>query len=320
VADHPAVRAWATLYGTEPAPYAVDLLERTRKTSTYRLHGLGRGRERVIGKRADAAKLEVERIVYQELLDHLPLRSLHCYGLLEVGSSAWLFLEDADHGVVEPVTKNQQWSEVARWLATLHGAAASASVRPHLPHRGPDHYLLHLGAARTLLRQNVAHPAFYDEDRETARRLLTLLDEIEASWGCIERICGKSPNTLVHGDLQPKNLRLRVEHGTAVVLSFDWETAGWGVPAADLAGLVDRSDDAALQAYVSELRSTWPDMDAAQIPSLAQVGHVFRLLSSVWWAALGLEHAWIGRSRWKLRCYRSDLERAVTALRVVGVR
>jgi Phosphotransferase enzyme family len=318
VADHPAVRAWATLHGSESMPCAVDVLEDTKKTGAYRLHGLGPGGGCVIGKRASARVLEVERLVYQEVLTQLPLRSLHCHGFVEVGSSAWLFMEDADHGAVAPVADNRQWPQVAQWLGEVHGAAASTPAASRLPHREPNHYLEHLRAARTLITRNRDHPAFYDEDRAAAGHLLRQLDGVEARWSLIDDICRDSPCTLVHGDLQPKNLRLRVEDGKAVVLSFDWETAGWGVPAVDLASLVAHPDGSAFRAYVSSIGSSWPQMDAALVPTLARAGHVFRWLTAVWWAALGLDHAWIERSRWKLRGYRFDLEQAAAALRWVS--
>jgi aminoglycoside phosphotransferase (APT) family kinase protein len=67
-----------------------------------------------------------------------------------------------------------------------------------------------------------------------AEQILLDLAGIEARWGSIEEICRDSPSTLVHGDLAPKNLRFRMKDGKVSVLPFDWEIAGWGVPAVDL--------------------------------------------------------------------------------------
>jgi hypothetical protein len=315
---HPAVRAWAALHGADPAPRGIDVLAETSKTGAYRLHGLGPGRERVVAKRARPRELEVERLVYQEVLTHLPIRSLHCHGFVEADSSAWLFLEDADQGAVLPAWKYEHWPLVARWLGELHGAAAGASTGARLPHRGAGHYLHHLRAARSLIGRHADHPAFHDGDRAMARRLLSQLDAIEGGWASVERACRESPSTLVHGDLVPKNLRLHVEDGKVAILLFDWETAGWGVPAADLARLAEQPDDATTHAYVTSVGATWPQMDPARVQLLARIGHVFRLLASVRWAAQGLDHAWIERSRWKLTKYEPDLRGAVAALRSVS--
>ena len=42
------------------------------------------------------------------------------------------------------------------------------------------------------------------------------------------------PRTFIHGDFAPKNMRVRAGPGGSTLLCFDWGSAGWGVPAADL--------------------------------------------------------------------------------------
>ncbi len=39
-------------------------------------------------------------------------------------------------------------------------------------------------------------------------------------------------------------------------------------------------------AYMSAVRATWPQMDVDRIQRLASIGYLFRLLASVYWAAL----------------------------------
>src|SRR4029453_17702500 len=101
-ADHPAVLAWARLHGHKQLPDAADVLKtgKAGRTSAYRLWGLGPGGGGVIVKCGSAAALEFERSIYQEVLPSLPLPSLRCYGFLEAGSTAWLFLEDAEQGSI----------------------------------------------------------------------------------------------------------------------------------------------------------------------------------------------------------------------------
>jgi hypothetical protein len=88
-------------------PDAVDVLKTGKgKTSAYRLWG-GPGGGGVIVKCGSAAALEFERSIYQEVLPPLPLPSLRCYGFLEAGSTAWLFLEDAEQGSMIPAADRQ---------------------------------------------------------------------------------------------------------------------------------------------------------------------------------------------------------------------
>ena len=288
------------------------------KTNAYRLCGLGPGGGSVIVKCASARALECERFIYQEVLPSLPLPSLHCYGFLEAGSTAWLFLEDAKQGSMIPAADRQR-TAMAQWLGELHISAAGMPASPRLPDRGPSYYLQHLQDSQTLIGSNLAHPAFNSEDRALAEQILLDLAAIEARWASIVEICRDTPSTLVHGDLVPKNLRFRVADGKVLVLPFHWEIAGWGSPAIDLPvlrrpgqwgqvgnGLAD-PDDSAVQAYLSAVRVTWPQMDVDRILRLARTGYVFRLLASVYWAAQGLRCEWIEHSWRKLTHYESDL-------------
>jgi Ser/Thr protein kinase RdoA (MazF antagonist) len=129
---------------------------------------------------------------------------------------------------------DRQPAALAQWLGELHISAEGISAGPRLPNRGPSHYLKHLQESWTLIGCNFGHPAFNSEDRALAEQILLDLEAIEARWASVEEICGDSPRTLVHGDLAPKNLRFRMKGGKVSVLPFNWETAGWGVPAVDL--------------------------------------------------------------------------------------
>jgi ATP-binding cassette subfamily B protein len=324
-ANHPAVLAWASLRGKKELPDAVEVLKigRAGRTNAYRLWGLGPGGEGVIVKCASAQALELERWIYQELLPSLALPSLHCYGFVEAGSKAWLFLEDADQGSMIPAADRQP-TALAQWLGELHISAVGMSAHTHLSDRGPGHYLEHLQDSQTLIGSNLAHPAFNNEDRALAEQILLDLAGIEARWGSIEEICRDSPSTLVHADLAPRNLRFRMKDGKVLVLPFDWEIAGWGVPAVDLEALrgsgqwgqvgfgLAGPDDSAVHAYVSAVRATWPQMDVERIQRLASIGYVFRLLASVYWAARGLRYEWIERSWRLLTHYESDLRTVAT--------
>jgi hypothetical protein len=66
-------------------------------------------------------------------------------------------------------------------------------------------------------------------------------------------------------------------HGLAV-LPFDWETAGWGVPAPDLIKI-----DVGL--YVSILHDVWSGLNAADWRQMRVLSILFRQLASIDWIA-----------------------------------
>jgi hypothetical protein len=67
------------------------------------------------------------------------------------------------------------------------------------------------------------------------------------------------------------------------VLPIDWETAGWGLPAADLA----RVD---VDAYADIVREWWPGVDITAVRRLARVGRVFRFLAAIGWESASLDY------------------------------
>src|SRR5437764_1331591 len=117
----------------------------------------------------------------------------------------------------------------------MHTAAARVPAARGLPDGGPPRYLDHLRADLRTIRANLANPALTAGDAATLGRLASDLDRLEGAWVALERACTGLPATLVHGDLQRKNLYVRNGAGQSALYAIDWETAGWGIPAADLA-------------------------------------------------------------------------------------
>jgi hypothetical protein len=140
-------------------------------------------------KCGSASALEFERSIYQEVLPSLPLPSLRCYGFLEAGSTAWLFLEDAKQGSMIPPADRQPVA-LAQWLGELHISAAGISAGPRLPNRGPSHYLEHLQESWTLIGCNLGHPAFNREDRALAEQILLDLEAIRRGGPLWKRSAG----------------------------------------------------------------------------------------------------------------------------------
>src|SRR5262245_1449710 len=234
--EHPAALAWGELQlgRVRRGPSEVHTLRLKRKSAVYRLGGAGPGGSAVIAKRCPRATARLEYAVYAEVLPHLPVSALRCYGLVEEdGQSGWLFLEDAGGEEYSPHLGGQR-ALAGRWLGLLHTAAARVLAAARLPDRGPGYYLEHLRSARDTIGRNRTNPALGAGDRAVLRALLTHCDAVEARWEQVREDCDRMPRTLVHGDFVVKNVHVRPGWEGLALLPFDWEVAGWGVPAPDL--------------------------------------------------------------------------------------
>jgi ATP-binding cassette subfamily B protein len=303
--DHPVVRAWRTIAPPRSGIDRVDRLRAKKKCEIYRL-ALGSGGTGVIAKRAPSEILAVERTIYESVLPRLPVPALRYFGFVsdEDERLAWLFIEDAGD---DPWSFAEHGPVAARWLGTLHGAAAELDLAPSLPERGPAHYLEHLRAARTTIVEGFDNPALDTDGKATLRALISTSELIESNWSGIEAICADLPRTLVHGDLVARNLRLRRDDAGPAIVAFDWECSGFGVPAADTYefGLGATRDD--LSCYRSTMSEYVGGVGEDELRALLLVGTGFRLLASVDWASRHLRHQWPERATETLRCYKRPL-------------
>jgi ATP-binding cassette, subfamily B, bacterial len=286
--NHPVVRAWRTVAPAGTRVDRLDCLRAKERVQTYRL-ALSNGTTSVIAKRGRSERLLVERTIYENVLPRLPLAGLHYFGFVgdEDEEFAWLFIEDAGD---DPCSVAQHPALAARWLGTLHGAAAELDLAPSLPERGPEHYLEHLRAGRKTILDNVNNPVLRSDDRDMLRALVSTCELIESTWSGVEAICSDLPRTLIHGDLATKNLRLwRDEAGPAIV-AFDWEWSGWGVPAADVFQFSVHATREDLSCYCSTISEYVGSLDHDELQALLLVGNGFRLLASVDWASTDLPY------------------------------
>jgi hypothetical protein len=314
--EHPAVIAWRELRPKRLVPDSIEVLQKHSKTAIYRLEGVGSGGAAIIAKRCRTANAAIERTIYEEILPHLPVTSLHFYGFIdgEDDEFDWLFLEDAGEERFSPASEEHR-TLAAQWLGRMHSAAAHLAVAARLPDRGPNHYLEHLRFGRDTIARNLANPVLTADDRATLEAIMAQCDALEQSWSQIERICADMPSTLVHGDFRTKNVRIRREESGTRLLALDWETAGWGVPAADLApahglGSIQHID---LSTYESIVREHWPGLDLPAIRQLVTLGRIFRRLAAISWESLGLKHQWREKPMTSMQVYHVELAEAVQA-------
>jgi ATP-binding cassette subfamily B protein len=303
--DHPAVGAWQTIAPTRTRIDRVELLRVHKRSAVYRLD-VGNGATSVIAKRARSEQLLVERTIYRDVLPRVALPALRYYGLVreEDEEFAWLFIEDAGDA---PCSLAEHGTLAARWLGVLHGGAAALDLASSLPERGPGHYLERLRAARTTILDNFDNPALRADDRGTLRALVSSCDLIESRWSGVESMCDGLPQTLVHGDLVERNLRLRRHDDSPAIVAFDWEWSGWGVPAADVYLLALGGTSKTLLSYRSTMSEHTRPLDEDQIRLLSLVGDGFWLLASVDWASTHLPHPRPQKGIATLRVYEQPL-------------
>ena len=102
------------------------------------------------------------------------------------------------------------------------------------------------------------------------------------------------------------------------MLPFDWEMAGWGLPAADLAQSPPSSTyfsaNPDITVYGAMARNFWPSVEIETLKCLAKYGTLCRLLVAIEWAALSLAYEWVQSAMSKMNVYESRLAGAIRAV------
>lgn len=299
-----AVHAWKAAGQGRSAIAGVQVLKKSPNKGVFRLLGAGPGGSDVCAKCGWREDLALERLVYDELLPTLGLPGLRCYGLLEDPNPKrwWLFIEDAGD---LPYDRRDPEHVLALsdWLAMLHSAGERLK-KDGLPRRGPAHYLQALSEGRAQIAASLTNPALDREEIAMLQELIRLQAEIESRWEAVERFCAGFAETLVHGDIKPKNLRMRRDGAVPPIHAFDWEMVGWGLPAADL----ERVD---LNRYQHTRALCGSPIESERLEPLAETGRLFRTLASIEWASQWLGSQWISGALDDLRTYRDGLARSV---------
>ena len=283
--NHPAVKAWGEVQPGRLGPKSIEILQQHRKSAVYRLEGAGPGGSTIIAKRCQSATARIERAIYEQVLPCLPISAPQYYGFMEEDDKyCWLFLEDVGRQRFSPLIEEHR-RVVGRWLALMHTSAARVAAKVRLPDRGPNHYLEHLQSARRAILYNLANPALTADDVALLETIVSQYNVLEWHWSELEKWCERMPPTLAHGDFRPKNIYLRADQASIGVFPLDWEMAGWGVPAADLAPArgLHSAHQVNLMVYGSIVRDHWPSLDIQTIQRLASVGTIFRRLAAISW-------------------------------------
>ena len=303
VSCHPAVQAWNRL-NTEPSELGeISLLKKRFKSTIYRIESLGARGSSVVAKCCRKEVAAHERLIYEEILPDLPVSTPRYYGFVPGdGDSDWLFLEYVEG---EPYSRERpDHSALAgRWLGLLHTSGQRAAAAARLPDRSHRHYLTQLQSARGRLSATLAHINLPPEESAVVETVLVQCNFLQAHWDQIERWCDRMPQTLVHGDFKPKNVVIRRAAAGPVLLPFDWEASGWGVPAEDLA-YVD------LAAYHDAVKRYCPGVTVRDVGRMKIVGRILRGLSEFCWESVKFDPSWVG-SIAKLQFYKDRMHEAI---------
>jgi hypothetical protein len=279
----PAVQAWAGMWAAQDTPERVEVLRRLASSEVYRLVGAGPAGRSVIAKRSPAVKAAVELLVYERLLPNLPVTTPRYYGSHPTDGpdgDRWIFLEDVGTERYTEATATHL-TMTARWVARMHGAAAGLPSARELPDGGPGRYLGHLRGARDKILQRLPGPDLTRDDVAMLQEVVAVLSALESRWGLIDGLCTGLPATLVHGDFRPKNVYLRQNGRGLTCYPIDWETAGWGVPAADLT----RIDMTTYWACAREWRA---GLELDTVRRLVVLGRAFCAVAGIDWDSTGL--------------------------------
>jgi len=293
IQGHPALAAWNRLQSTPAELAALEIWREVpdhQPASIYRLEFRDGGPASVYAKRGDAKSCQVERTCYEELVPRLALSSPTFFGAVdECDGTCWLFLEDVGRhelAVRDPADR----ALAARWLARLHRSGARLDAGHQLPEGGPPRYLRHLDEGRARIRRNMDNVGLTDTDRELLLGVLATLDRVESRWGAIACACAVLPETVVHGDFRPKNVRIRAEATGPVLYALDWEMAGWGSPVAALGPARGNGSTRLIdpEVYAHTLRGHGPALDGRAIERLSLIGYLLRRLAAIDWDSLSL--------------------------------
>jgi hypothetical protein len=268
-----AIASWRALGPGRTAVSSASVVAESAKSLVVRLCTDIADGGPIIAKCAAREVVLREAYLYECLL---PAAGIAAPRFVGIGSDresslAWLFIDDVG-GVGYDPSSPAHAQLVAWWLASVHASLcdgqADAALR--LPPHGADMHLARLRQSRVALRQRISRATANSEEFAVLRHGIAVCDQLERRWPQIVALSRILPETLVHGDLAPENVRI----SEGQVYAFDWEKAGWGTPVVDLA----RVD---LETYTTHAHELW-GVSPADVEQAARCGAIFRTLSHKW--------------------------------------
>lgn len=203
----------------------------------------GEGRVEIVCKRLDreglgatarlakplflhAAGREVE--VYERLLPRGPAGPPRFFGAEVEAGRTRLFIERVEGRPLAEVGERELWEVAADWLGRFHAAFRDAHADPSpsapLVEHDADFHRLWLVRARSFA--------------PSGSRVAATLDWLDARHGQVVDALSRMERTLLHGEFYASNVLVAGGGRSTRVAPVDWELAGPGPGALDLAALV----------------------------------------------------------------------------------
>jgi len=306
--NHEAIDAWRSVGVSDRIPLAVTTLKGpARKSAVYRLAGAGPVGETIVAKRCRTETATTEFAVYTQILPALPVTRLRCFGMTDAATAdeSWLFVEDADDEPFRAAELGHR-ALAAAWMAAVHATPAPAGLRL-LPDRRVEYFGAMLTRAIAALRVALDNRSLTRLDRDAVAAALRGCHTVLGRWQDVADLCAALPDTLVHGGFGRKNTRVGRQRAGLELLVFDWECAGQGMPAIDLA----RVDPTT---YVEASARHGRAVDALAAWRLVHVGRALWCISSIPGEADTLASPWAARAIGKVDAYAGELADVSRAL------
>jgi len=289
-------------------------MQEERIRVVYRLVGAAPDGKDLIAKCCPRDEAEREQLVYAALGSHRPGLSVGLYGTADaLGSRTWLFLQDAG-GREFRLGDRHDRAIAGRWLAELHVACADLPDGTSLRDRGPDHFFEYLELVPDRAALAYANPELDADDRRDIGRATELCADVRSRWDDVVAFCAAIPPTFVFGDFKDDNVRVVTGTDGPTLIGFDWNEAGWGVPALDVLTFEAHRVAPLLSEYLPVVTARWPELTAERILRLGIVGEIFRCAASMRWDLQRLECPWTEGAMARMRYFNDWMDRCMSAV------
>jgi Ser/Thr protein kinase RdoA (MazF antagonist) len=220
---------------------------------------------------------------YSRLLTDEAAGPPRCYGALVDPDRGryWLFLEQLDATRLNQLGELTVWQAAARWLAAFHSrysrrVAELRQLGSLLEYDAAYfcHWLPRARAIQIARGGGAARP---------------FLSRLEASYDAVIERLTTAPRTLIHGEFYPSNVLVSGDEAAPAIHPIDWETAGLGPGALDLAALTaggwtDDQRRSIVEAYLSVLEPA-PGWSGAAFFDLLESCRLHLAVQALGWSA-----------------------------------
>ena len=222
------------------------------KNEVYRLRSGGEPGQTLVLKRLKPGVAQTDRLVAECWLPALGLgdRAPRLLGVAAQRDGRWVWhvYEDLGHDSLAVRREPERLAAAVDLIAELHSRAAAHGLSPEVRWRARDlgayFFTSNLGDAITALDGLAAYRGEAPDEFHASRarlidRLRALLDDAPRRLRIMKDLGG--PETLLHGDLWPKNVFVSTDGAGPRAKLIDWDHVGAGPSGYDLSTFLYRS-------------------------------------------------------------------------------